>query len=139
MIDLKITLEAGKSNGLMSITINDIQGNNYPVGALVEGTNIISLNVTTPNKLILTILGKNNKRDTVLDNVTGAIIKDKFVKVVSLEIDGKPLNEHRVAQMFVLKTINGNDVNSAFWGFNGTVELDLPYKDSLDFHLSNLG
>jgi hypothetical protein len=139
MINFKITIQAGESNGVMSLTIDDVRKNNYPVETLVEGTNIISFDVSVPNKLIFTISGKDNKKDTVLDKGTGEIIKDKFVKVGGLDIDGKPLNKHRVAQMFVLKTVDGDEIKSAFWGFNGTVELDLPYEDALDFHLSNLG
>lgn len=139
MIEFKITIQAGESNGVMALAINDIRKKSYPVEALVEGTNVISFEVVVPNKLIFSVSGKNNRRDTVVDKETGEIIQDKFIKVIGLEVDGKPLNEHRVAQMFMLKTVDGDKINSAFWGFNGMIELDLPYEDALDFHLNNLG
>jgi hypothetical protein len=138
MIELTLIVEAGESNGLMSLVISDKVGKVYQIKPLCEGKNQIEIAVETPNKLIFTLTGKNNRHDTLLDSKTGTIIKDKFIKITGVEIDGKPLNENRVAQMFTLRTQENREINSAFWGFNGCVEFDLPYADSLDLHLTNL-
>lgn len=140
MINLKLHLDVGKSNGIMDLTITDHNGKAYEIDKLAEGKNTLEIGVDTPNKLTFNLSGKDNRRDTILDPSTGKISKDKFIKVLGVEIDGKPLNEHRVAQMFVLETEDQpKQINSAFWGFNGSVKFDLPHQDALDLHLANLG
>jgi 23S rRNA pseudoU1915 N3-methylase RlmH len=138
MIRLKFITEVGESNGVMRLDITDSHNKNYDIRPLEVGHNTTEITVEAPNKLFLKLTGKNNRRDTVIDKNTGKIIKDKFVKVIGLEIDGKPLGSHRVAQMFTLKNENNDEINSAFWGFNGMVELDIPYTDALDMHLANM-
>ena len=138
MIKIKLHLDVGESNGVMDLKITDHNSRTYHDNTLSQGKNIVELDVYTPNTLIFDLSGKNNRRDTVLDKRTGEIVRDKFIKMVGVEIDGKPLNEHRVAQMFTLKTETNEEIKSAFWGFNGRVYFDLPYEDALDLHLTNL-
>jgi len=138
MINLLLHLEVGESNGVMNLTIVDHHDKIYWSDKLSEGKNVVELDVDTPNKLVFNLSGKNNRRDTILDKSTGKILKDKFIKITSVEINGKPLNKNVVAKMFVLHTESKEQINSSFWGFNGSVDFDLPYADALDLHLTNL-
>ena len=139
MINLLLHLEVRESNGVMNLTIVDQHDKIYLSDKLSEGKNVVELDVDTPNKLVFNLSGKNNRKDTILDKSTGKILKDKFIKITSVEINGKPLNKNRVAKMFVLQTESKEQINSAFWGFNGSVDFDLPHADALDLHLTNLG
>ena len=139
MIKLLLHLEVGECNGVMDFKITDVKNRDYEIGKLSPGENIVELDVDTPNKLVFSLSGKQKGRDTILEKGTGKIVQDKFIKITSVEIDSKPLTPHRVAQMFVLHTETKEQINSAYWGFNGHVNFDLPYEDALDMHLSHLG
>ena len=68
----------------------------------------------------------------------GQVLRDKYIRVTEFIVDQKPFDPNRIAQMFTLLTEHNETVYSSYWGFNGTVELDMPYKSSLEYHLSNL-
>ena len=138
MTDVSLTLEAGECNGLFDLTISDMHNNIAIKPNLVQGTNKVDLKIELPNKLIFELNGKNNESDTLVDTLSGQVLRDKYIRVVDFIVDKKPFDPNRIAQMFTLSTENNETVYSSYWGFNGTVELDIPHKNSLEYHLSNL-
>ena len=138
MIDVKIILEAGECNGFFDLCILDQDKNILQRPILSSGKNEINFRCHIPNQLSFKLSNKNNKRDTVVDPLHGNVVRDKYIKVIDFYVDNKPLDRNRTKQMFTLVSENHGTIQSAYWGFNGTVDLDMPYKNSFEFHLSNL-
>ena len=73
--------------------------------------------------------------DTIIDD-TGDIVADTYFKLVGLSIDRMPsFSDYMYNQ--VLHTESGKLVKSNYWGFNGTVEIDLPEENSFFWALDN--
>ena len=138
MTDVSLTLEAGEWNGIFDLTISDMHNNIAIKPSLSKGVNKVDLKLELPNKLIFELNGKNNESDTLVDTLSGQVLRDKYIRVTEFIVDQKPFDPNRIAQMFTLLTEHNETVYSSYWGFNGTVELDMPYKSSLEYHLSNL-
>ena len=138
MIGIKILLEAGECNGFFDMAVQDHLGNILSDPKLHSGTNTVEFRCSLPNTLRFVLSGKDNRRDTVVDPIHGSIIQDKFVNVLDFYVDNKPLNVNKTKKLFTLHTEDDVKIRSSYWGFNGTVDLDMPYKNSFEFHLSNL-
>jgi len=138
MIDIKIILEAGECNGFLNLCILDQNKNVLQQPRFDLGKNEINFRCNIPNRLNFKLSNKNNNRDTVVDPLHGNVVRDKYIKIIDFYVDNKPLDRNRVKQMFTLVTEKNGTVQSAYWGFNGCVELDMPYNNSFEFHLSNL-
>jgi len=138
MMDVKIILEAGECNGFLDVCILDQHKNVLLKPQLNLGKNEINFRCELPNRLNFILSNKNNRRDTVVDPLHGGVVRDKYIKVIDFYVDHKPLDRNRTKQMFTLFTENNGTIQSAYWGFNGNVELMMPYKSSFEFHLSNL-
>ena len=137
MTNIKIKFEAGECNGFFDMVIkNETKDLNFSP-FISQKQNSVNLDITLPNKIFFHLSGKNHNFDSELDEQNN-IIHDKFIKITDLAVDNKPVDADVVKKLFVLKTENNREINSVYWGFNGVAELDLSYKTSLDFHLSNL-
>ena len=136
-MQIKLEIDASEYNGFLNLEVFDKNKKLSVIPKFVTGYNSLNLEVSIPNTLYFNLSGKNHKRDTLIDSNTNKIIKDKSLQIIGMSIDGKPLNKNRVAKMFYLKTEENKLINSAYWGFNGSVELALNCKDSLEYHLSN--
>ena len=138
MIELIIDMYAQDCNGLLDLKILDQHGAQIQKPTLIKGKNSIMLNIDLPNYLYFVLSGKNHKYDTKIDPNTEKVIQDKSLQITDVKIDKKSLNKNRVAKMFNLKSESNGVIKSSYWGFNGVVEFDLNYKDSLEMHLKHL-
>ena len=138
MINVALQLEIGECNGTMQMVVTNERGTIKIKPTLDEGITTIKFETQMPDKVYLQLSGKDNRRDTIMDSQSQKVIKDKYIKVVELKVDGKPLPQSKVQQMFNLQTDGYGSIKSAYWGFNGKVVMDFPYPDSLEYHLQNL-
>ncbi len=136
MIKIKLIIEAGESNGVLNLLITDNKKTIELKPKIKSGLNEIDFKLETPNVLIFEVSGKT-PRDTVIDKASNKILRDKYLKVLGFHIDDKPLDTHKVQQMFVLDSEKNGKIQSSYWGFNGTVAFELTHKDSLALHLAN--
>lgn len=121
--NIKFNLEAGLINN-QSMKIEIVSGkDSLCLENLPQGHSVHSISVTFPDRLIITVSGKG-KRDTVVDKY-GNILKDKFIRLAGLSIDNMKADNNWLKKFLILKTIDGNEIHSNYFGFNGTVELDL--------------
>ena len=137
MMRIRLTAEFGLSRGIMGLSIRDNDGGAYPTPQFHPGVNYIELEVNAPKTLIFTVIGKHT-RDTVVDPNTGKIVRDKYINITNVEVDGKPLKPETVMDLFLCKTWHHGESKSAFWAFEGNVEFEIPYSDPLDWHLASL-
>ena len=138
MTKINLIVEAGESNGLMMLDISDSTNTVLSTPNLKSGVNDIEVEVKTPCVLLLHVSGKNPNRDTLVDPATHKVVKDKYLKILDVYIDNKPLDRNKVQQMFVLESESKGKINTSYWGFNGIVSFELLHKDSLELHLANI-
>jgi hypothetical protein len=138
MTDIVLQLEIGECNGTMQIVVTNERGTVKVNPVLTEGVTTVKFDTEIPDKVYIQLSGKDNRRDTIIDPQSQKVIKDKYIKVIELKVDGKPLPQSKVQQMFNLETDKHGTINSSYWGFNGKVVMDFPYSDSLEYHLQNL-
>jgi len=138
MTKINLIVEAGECNGLMKLDILDSIDTVLYNPKIKNGTNNIELEVKTPCVLFLKVYGKNRNRDTLVDPATHKVVKDKYLKILDVYIDNKPLDRNKVQQMFVLESESKGKINTSYWGFNGIVSFELLHKDSLELHLANI-
>ena len=138
MTKINLIVEAGECNGLMKLDISDSTNTILSTPNLKSGVNDIEVEVKTPCVLLLHVSGKNPNRDTLVDPATHKVVQDKYLKILDVYIDNKPLDRNKVQQMFVLESESKGKINTSYWGFNGIVSFELLYKDSLELHLANI-
>jgi len=138
MTKINLIVEAGECNGLMKLDISDSTNTILSTPNLKSGVNDIEVEVKTPCVLLLHVSGKNPNRDTLVDPATHKVVQDKYLKILDVYIDNKPLDRNKVQQMFVLESESKGKINTSYWGFNGIVSFELLHKDSLELHLANI-
>lgn len=137
MTKVNFIMEAGECNGVMDVTITDSNETLSISPRLQKGINNIEILLKTPNILKIDLCGKTH-RDTRMDPVTKNIIQDKYLKMLDVLIEGKPLDRNKVQQMFVIDTEKNGKIRTSYWGFNGTVSMHLEHEDPLYLHLYNI-
>ena len=137
MTKINFIIEAGECNGVMNAHITDSNETLSIVPSLKKGINNLEIVLDTPNTLKITLSGKTH-RDTRIDPVTNNIIQDKYLKMIDVLIEGKPLDRNKVQQMFVIDTEKNGEIRTSYWGFNGTVAMDPEHEDPLHLHLYNI-
>ena len=72
----------------------------------------------------------NNKgpNDTIVDS-EGKIIKDCYIKIIGLSIDGFQIKLGSIDQNILVLTENGQSFTTHYLGFNGKAELSLSKPD----------
>lgn len=79
-----------------------------------------------PDVISINVSGKG-PNDTLVDD-RGNIVGDMYIKLNKVFIDGIPSSIDYVHKL-VIHTDNGNTVTTNYWGFNGTIKLNLLYKN----------
>ena len=121
-------------NGSMSAKFFTRQKNILNLSSFEQGINTIELDIALPNFLYIFLDGKDNDRDTVVDQ-TGEILYDKFLKIENILLDYKPIDKNILFKMCKCQTAKGQIIHSNHLGFNGIVTLDFDYPTSLITHL----
>lgn len=88
---------------------------------------MITLCVDFPCELLITLDGKDNNTDTIVDN-DGNIVQDKFVQLTEARVDRIIVNNHFLQKWPV---INDSFI-TCYFGFNGQVSLK--FDEPTGFH-----
>lgn len=86
------------------------------------------LPVCLPAQVQLHFSGKTDQ-DVEVDPVTHAIVRDTYVKIKQIRLDGFPLNDNFLNKNIIQRTEEHGDVASSYVGFNCTVLLDFRETD----------
>jgi hypothetical protein len=89
----------------------------------------IKLSIYLPTTIQLDLSNKG-PNDTIVDS-SGNIVQDCYIKLKAMVIDGFTLNEKWLNQKIILNTVDGQQITSNYFGFNGTVTLVLGCKSVL--------
>lgn len=132
---LSIDIFSGNYNKSMSAKF--ISGNKLlkTIKYFDEGTHRIDFDINLPTKFYISVDGKDNNTDTVLDK-NGNVKKDKFLRLDNILLDKKPINSNALYKICEIRTVGNQIINSNYIGFNGIVKIDLDYSDSLIAHLT---
>ena len=117
----------------MSLLIETETGTEY-FDQLPRGKFQHEISVQFPTKIKITVDGKT-ANDTIVDDA-GNIIADTYFKLVDMSVDRMPCFIDYLHNQ-VLNLQSGEFVKSNYWGFNGTVEIDLPEENSFFWALTN--
>ncbi len=90
----------------------------------VAPSGIIGFEISLPTTIILDVSGKNYNTDTIVA-ADGTILQDIFAKIDSIIIDNFPLNQLFLHQRITLSTDTDQNVITSYFGFNGTVTIEL--------------
>lgn len=120
-IDLKIKFFFGDVDGN---TMNvDIQSNTFNSTVNSQpGAVYWNQSIKLPGVVKLHFSGKNMQSDTRLDEL-GNIVLDKHVRITGIWLDGFKISKMALEQAIILKTDQGELVNS-YIGHNGIVVFD---------------
>lgn len=124
MTKITVFLEYGQCNGFMNLTIN---GQNVT-------TDTHEINLKLPDKLVFSLSGKNYNHDTIV-NTQGSIVSDKYIKLVALHIGGIPVEEVNLFKICHYQTDQGTTLINPYWGFNGTVTIDINQENFVKYLL----
>jgi hypothetical protein len=94
----------------------------------------VTLDLVLPTVVYFYFSGKNYNTDTVVD-ANGNILQDKFIKFVSVDIDGFKLPETFLYQKLTINTDDDRSFTTPFIGFNGVIELILDQTDIFSQYL----
>ena len=86
------------------------------------------LPVCLPAQVKLNFSGKTDQ-DVEVDAITNEIVRDTYVKIKQVRLDGFPLNDNFLNRNIIQQTAEHGDVASSYVGFNCTVLLDFGETD----------
>jgi hypothetical protein len=98
------------------------------------GSYVFSTEIGLPSKINLEFFGKNLMCDTLVDK-DNIIIKDKFVKIESINLDHIPLPDSFLLENIKLITTDQKKITTNYIGFNGTVVIDFT-KSNLFYQIA---
>lgn len=127
---IKIEVEFGKINQ-RSMQVQILHNNTC---IPVDSTGIVEFEITLPTTVVLQISGKNYNTDTIVGS-DGNILEDMFVKLVALTLDGFPLRDVFLHQNLTIVTDNNEKITTSYFGFNGTVTIDLHQDNVFEQYL----
>lgn len=94
----------------------------------------ITFNLILPTSVTLQFSGKNYNTDTVVD-LDGNIVQDKFIKIVSVDVDRFRLPETFLYRKLTINTDDGRSYTTPYIGFNGRMHLVLDQTDIFSQYL----
>jgi hypothetical protein len=125
---LKLSFEIGRlrdqSMGLEFINA----GNTQRFDSLDDDTFVYETTITFPTSMTIRVFNKQ-RNDTLVDE-QGNIIKDKYIKLLDIQVDGVSCSPYYVSKYVILNTADGRALTTNYWGFNGTVLLDFTEDNS---------
>lgn len=114
--ELELEFEFGSTNGkYMEIKINGC--------TVTPDQPHIKLSISLPTTIHLELSNKG-PNDTIVDS-SGNIVQDCYIKLKAITIDRFVLNEKWLHQKIILNTVDGQQITSNYFGFNGTAILVL--------------
>lgn len=129
-----LDFEVSHTNGhSMSLTIKTDSHTDH-FDQLDEGRFQYTTTVQFPTKFEIFVNGKN-ANDTLVDS-NGNIIKDKYIKLNKVSVDGISCCVDYVHRL-IHETIDGNHIQTNFWGFNGKISLDFSQPNSMYWAMSH--
>ena len=129
--DLRLDFAFNNTNNKMRISLDDQEI--IPIAG--KGTLITKIQL--PCTLWLKIYGKNENKDTIIDN--DIVIKDRHIRLVDVLLNGvRPASNfiRRWPQLHVGGRDRNQKIYSHYWGFNGEIELDFNERDLLSWLMS---
>lgn len=125
---LKLEFEISTIDGnSMSMIVNN-NGVLTTLENLQEGIFVYQDYLRFPSTFSISVAGKG-PLDTQVDD-QGNIIKDKYIKLNNIEVDGLNCDPYYLYQKIVLNSVDGQIVTSNYWGFNGVVNLNFSESNS---------
>lgn len=120
---LTLGLEFGSiRNQTMSVEVlNDNSRFFYNPG--IDTKIVCNLDIVLPTIVTLNIIGKNMSTDTIVDP-SGKIIKDKYVKIISMQLEGISVPKEFLEKHIQILTDNQTTYYSNYIGFNGRAILE---------------
>lgn len=94
-----------------------------------NNTALVKVPVKTPDSVVLKFSGKDLNCDTKLDE-KGNIVADLYVEFTAISLSGFEIPTIRLHKMINLITVDNQNIQTNYIGFNGTVQIDLP-KNSI--------
>jgi hypothetical protein len=88
-----------------------------------------SIPVTLPGQVKLIFSGKNNSRDTKI-NEQGQIIADMYIKILAIRVDKMLLSDWIMHKKLTLIKPDGQTLITSYIGFNGEMIIDMPESNA---------
>lgn len=134
--ELDLGFKIGHYNGSMSL---EISYNNQVLDwfpTLPDDSLELKYKITLPGKLEFKVANKNINTDTQVDD-QGKIIADKYVILKSASLGRVPIQEYQLHRLCLHRGIDGDVVNSNFWGKPGTIKIDFNCANVVTWHFLN--
>lgn len=122
---LEMLFEFGRARDEFMNLVVVYENKKISVIPIIDGDNgsaCLNLEIELPCSILFEVSNKQI-HDTIVDQHNN-IVKDCFIKLVSLAIDGFRLNQIFLCQKIHLETEHNGIVASNYFGFNGRVKLD---------------
>lgn len=134
-IQLRLICKVMCSNGSMKLEIFDQQTHIYTGENLEPGPLEIDCIVEWPT--VLTFFLSNKKDNDTQADHSDNIIVDKAIEVVQVFINNFPIHQDLIDKIFICKRNGSTEItHENWWGFNGTVTLNLDQKNPMRYMLS---
>lgn len=113
-----------------------VTSGNHSQLVIPDSNNIgtVEFDVELPTQIVLKFSGKNSATDTQID-ADGNIIRDMYVKINSISMDGFDLNKIFLHQKMKLLTESGQEIQTSYFGFNGISTIEMPESSVFSQHL----
>lgn len=132
---LEIVLKFGELNG-QTMSVELLTEDQKFLVSGVTGKHVFSTSISFPTQIEMHFSGKNQITDTVIDE-NGKIIKDKYVKIESIAIDGIYLPKQYLQQGIELITNDQRKIVSDYIGFNGKIQIKFD-KSNLFYQIADI-
>ena len=134
--ELDINLYFGNYNGSMTVEIKNNNQTLTKFANAAAGEYNVKCLIDMPANLTFTISGKNYNTDTQV--VDQEIVADKFVQLKSMSLGKIPIGVLLLPTICKFTTDKEGDKikYETYWGFNGVVDINIPYSNFIKYHLS---
>ncbi len=135
-VEVQLTFEVGHCNGSMSL---QVFGNNQQLftrNDLTEQQISLDLNLDLPGTIKIVLGNKNNNTDTRIDH-NGQVLQDKYIKLSEMTVARVPVKSSVLFDLCNYLTETGQQSQDTYWGWNGTVQINLNESTPVTWHLKN--
>lgn len=109
----------------------DLMPHHPPISPNSPGRVQIELEAKLPLQIDISVTGKNQGQDTLLDDQNN-IVDDLFVKLNNISLDSVPVPSHVLQKIITFRTESGKILKANYWGFNGIATLTLDQNNVFD-------
>lgn len=134
--ELDINLYFSNYNGSMTVEIKNNNQMLTKFANVATGDYNVKCLIDMPANLTFTISGKNYNSDTRV--VDQEVVADKFVQLKSMSLGKIPIGVLLLPTICKFTTDKEGDKikYETYWGFNGVVNINIPYSNFIKYHLS---